>query len=160
MQKKIIAFVIFLLGAGLFFLGMLQTNLSCDKKADTCLLNSRIPALNLTLDNMPFKLSNMKDVTCVRRTQASRGGRRSYFELTLEIAGEPYVLESCPNLKICRRHADMLLDYKYMDKGETFSYKSSVGVSNIMGVILGIALIILGGKMFFDKTEPTVDDEN
>lgn len=160
MQKKIIAFIIFLMGAGLFFLGMLQDDFSCDKSKNICSLRSRIPAINLTIDNLFFKFSEFKDVECVKRTQAARGGgRRAYYELTLITGDNSYVLESCPNLKICRRHSDLLLDYKYLSRYSQFHYKSSVGVSNVMGVILGVVLIIFGAKMFFDKSEPLVDEE-
>lgn len=159
MGRKIVAFIIFLLGAGIFFLGMLQTNLNCDKLSDICVLQSSIPAVRLNLDSMRFKLSDMKEITCERRTQASRGsGRRAYYELTLNIKNEPYVLETCPNFKICRRHADKLLDFKHLTEYKKFDYKSSIGVSNVMGVVLGAVLIILGLKMFFDKNEP--DEES
>ena len=159
MGRKIVAFIIFLIGAGIFFLGMLQTNLNCDKLSDICVLQSSIPAVRLNLDSMRFKLSDMKEITCERRTQASRGsGRRAYYELTLNIKNEPYVLETCPNFKICRRHADKLLDFKHLTEYKKFDYKSSIGVSNVMGVVLGVVLIILGLKMFFDKNEP--DEES
>lgn len=159
MSRKIVAFIIFLLGAGIFFLGMLQTNLNCDKLSNICVLQSSIPAVRLNLDSMRFKLSDMKEITCERRTQASRGsGRRAYYELTLNIKNEPYVLETCPNFKICRRHADKLLDFKHLTEYKKFDYKSSIGVSNVMGVVLGAVLIILGLKMFFDKNEP--DEES
>lgn len=159
MGRKIVAFIIFLLGAGIFFLGMLQTNLNCDKLSNICVLQSSIPAVRLNLDSMRFKLSDMKEITCERRTQASRGsGRRAYYELTLNIKNEPYVLETCPNFKICRRHADKLLDFKHLTEYKKFDYKSSIGVSNVMGVVLGAVLIILGLKMFFDKNEP--DEES
>ncbi len=159
MGRKIVAFIIFLIGAGIFFLGMLQTNLNCDKLSDICVLQSSIPAVRLNLDSMRFKLSDMKEITCERRTQASRGsGRRAYYELTLNIKNEPYVLETCPNFKICRRHADKLLDFKHLTEYKKFDYKSSIGVSNVMGVVLGAVLIILGLKMFFDKNEP--DEES
>ncbi len=159
MGRKIVAFIIFLIGAGIFFLGMLQTNLNCDKLSNICVLQSSIPAVRLNLDSMRFKLSDMKEITCERRTQASRGsGRRAYYELTLNIKNEPYVLETCPNFKICRRHADKLLDFKHLTEYKKFDYKSSIGVSNVMGVVLGAVLIILGLKMFFDKNEP--DEES
>lgn len=159
MSRKIVAFIIFLIGAGIFFLGMLQTNLNCDKLSNICVLQSSIPAVRLNLDSMRFKLSDMKEITCERRTQASRGsGRRAYYELTLNIKNEPYVLETCPNFKICRRHADKLLDFKHLTEYKKFDYKSSIGVSNVMGVVLGAVLIILGLKMFFDKNEP--DEES
>lgn len=159
MGRKIVALVIFLFGAGIFFLGMLQTNLNCDKSADSCVLRSSIPAVRLNIDSMRFKMTDLKEITCERRTQASRGsGRRAYYELTLNIKNEPYVLETCPNFKICRRHADKLLDFKHLAQYKNFDYKSSIGVSNVMGVVLGAVLIILGWKMFFDKNEP--DEES
>lgn len=159
MARRIVAFIIFLIGAGILFLGMLKTNLACNKTSDQCILRSSIPALHLNLDSMQFKLSDLKDITCERRTQASRGsGRRAYYELTLNINNEPYVLETCPNRKICRRHVDKLLDFKHIQQYENFDYKSAIGVSNVMGVVLGAVLIILGWKMFFDKAEETSDE--
>ncbi len=161
MSKKIVAFIIFLIGLGIFFLGMLQTNLSCDKELNKCSLNSSIPALHIILDSITFKFSDIKYITCERRTQAARGGgRRAYYELTLEVNKEPFVLESCPNLRICRRHADKLLDMRAFPQYKTIDYRSSIGVANVMGIILGVALLILGGKMFFDKTEPQDEDSD
>ena len=154
MQRKFIAFLIFLAGAGIFFLGMLKTNLTCDKTSDTCMLSSSIPVLHMNLDNMTFKLSHIKDVECVRKVQAARGsGRRAYYELTLNINNETYLIETCPNYKICKRHANNILDYKNIGTVQKFDYMSSIGVSNIMGIIMGMALIILGMKMFFDKSD-------
>ena len=161
MSKKIIASVIFLVGLGIFFLGMLQTNLACNKEQNLCSLASSIPALHLTLDKITFKFSDIKYITCERRVQAARGsGKRAYYELTLEVNKEPYVIESCPNRRICRRHADRLLDMKAFPQYKTIEFKSSIGVSNVMGIILGAALLILGGKMFFDKpAEEELDEE-
>jgi len=159
MGRRIVAFIIFLIGAGIFFLGFLKEDFACDKIADSCMLKSSV--LSVNLDSMQFRLSDLKDVSCVRRTQASRGsGKRAYYELTLNINDKPYVLETCPNLKICRRHSNKLLDYKYMNKGRFLNYQSSLGVSNVMGIIMGVALIILGLKMFFDKPEPTPEEED
>ena len=156
MQRKFIAFLIFLAGAGIFFLGMLKTNLTCDKTSDTCMLSSSIPVLHMNLDNMTFKLSHIKDVECVRKVQAARGsGRRAYYELTLNINDETYLIETCPNYKICKRHANNILDYKNIGTVQKFDYMSSIGVSNIMGIIMGMSLIILGIKMFFANPDFT-----
>ena len=158
MQRKFIAFLIFLAGAGIFFLGMLKTNLSCDKTSDICMLSSSIPVLNMNLDNMTFKLSHLKDVECVRKVQAARGsGRRAYYELSININNETYLIETCPNYKICKRHANNILDYKNKDGNQKFDYVSSIGVSNIMGIIMGAALIILGIKMFFAEPDLAAD---
>ena len=161
MQRKIVALLVLFVGLGIMFLGMLQTNFSCDKTKDSCALQSSIPALKVNIDSVQFKLSELNDVKCVRRTQASRGsGRRAYFELILEVPETSYVLETCPNLKICRRHADKLLDYKNLNQGDMLNYNSALGVSNIMGIIMGIAMIIFGLRMFFDKNIPEVEDSD
>ena len=78
--------------------------------------------------------------------------------MTLNINNEPYVLETYPNRKICRRHVDKLLDFKHIQQYENFDYRSAIGVSNVMGVVLGAVLITLGWKMFFDKAEETSDE--
>lgn len=159
MRRKFIAFLIFLSGTCVFFLGMLKTDLTCDKIYDTCMLSSSIPALHMNLDNMPFKLSQLKNVECVRRTQAARGsGRRTYYELALEINNETYVIETCPNYKICKRHANKIIDYKNISTELKFNYISSIGVSNVMGIITGAVLIILGLRMFFDKPDVVIED--
>ena len=150
-MRKFIAFIIFILGLALFSLGFLTEEFTCDKIADSCLLRSSI--FGVESDSMRFKLSDLNDVTCEKRYQASRGsGKRIYYELTLHINNKNYVLETCPNLKFCRKHANQIQDYKYMEKGQFLNYHSSFGVSNVMGVIMGLALAVLGLKMFFDKT--------
>lgn len=153
-----------LMGLGIFAISSISDSLVCTAGNGNCIMQSYISLGNLKLSEDEFSISDIKSVTCEKRVQPSKSGKKIFFVLKLlKSNNTEYTLGSYKKLQICKEELKPIKDL-INGKTSSITFKSGIGFTNGIGYIFGILMFFIGIIVLTNKEEyieePSSDEDD
>ncbi len=154
---RVTGFVIcVLIGLCIFTLSLIADSINCS--GDVCYMQSYISKLNINISEDRFLKEDIKNISCIEKSQPSRSGKKSYYVLILEKNnGVEYILGTYKKYPLCNGAVEPIKAF-FNGKSSELIFNSGAGFSNSMGIILSVMMFFIGLIILTSKSEVTIDD--
>ena len=154
---KYIGFIICIIASiGIFSLSLVKDSFHCTESI--CEIKSSISLANIQLSKTQFRPDQISQVHCQAQYQPARSGKKRFYILELKTEDKNYNLGSFKNYKQCMYSAGPIKAF-ITGKGKNVIYESGIGVTNAIGLLMGILMLVIAIVIVTSPPAKEEDDE-